>query len=250
MKLIDSHAHLSSFDNIEQVLLKANKNKVKKIIAVSTNLTTSLKTLELSEKHPRIIYAALGIHPNQVEEAQPQKVLDLISSKIGKITAIGEIGLDYSRTKDMQVINKQQKIYRKLLGLAKENNITASIHSRMAHEDAYNMAAKYGPDKAVFHWFDGPSEILENILKENYFISVTPAIETSKKIQSLIKKTPLKRILIETDSPVYMRKYKRTAEPSDVTLTAKSLASLKGCSLEKVAEETSRNAEYIFDLNI
>ena len=57
------------------------------------------------------------------------------------------------------------------------------------------------------------------------------------------------RILIETDSPVYMRKYKRTAEPSDVTLTAKSLASLKGCSLEKVAEETSRNAEYIFDLN-
>ncbi len=249
MKLIDSHAHLSSFDNIEQVLLKANKNKVKKIIAVSTNLTTSLKTLELSENHPKIIYAALGIHPNQVEEAQPQKVLNLISSKIGKITSIGEIGLDYSRTKDMQVINKQQKIYRKLLGLAKENNITVSIHSRMAHKEAYNMAVKYGPDKAVFHWFDGPSEILENILKENYYISVTPAIETSKKIQSLIKKTPLKRILIETDSPVYMRKYKRNAEPSDARLTAKSLASLKGCSLEKVAKETSRNAEYLFDLN-
>jgi TatD DNase family protein len=189
MKFIDSHAHLSSFNNIQDVIKKADNINVRKIVAVSTELQSCIKTLEMARIYPKKIYPTLGIHPSQIDETSPEEVSSLLSKNLRKIVAVGEIGLDYSRTKEKEIQVKQHKTYINLLKLAKTHRKTASVHSRMAYTDAFELAVKYGPKKIVFHWYDGPIEILEKILEEGYFISATPAVETSKNHENVAKVT-------------------------------------------------------------
>jgi TatD DNase family protein len=61
---------------------------------------------------------------------------------------------------------------------------------------------------------------------------------------------PLDRCLIETDSP-YLAPvpYRgKTNSPAYVPYVAKQLAELKGCTVEEVAAQTSRNFEALFRL--
>jgi Tat protein secretion system quality control protein TatD with DNase activity len=53
--------------------------------------------------------------------------------------------------------------------------------------------------------------------------------------------------MVETDSPVYIRSQQRQSEPSDVLLTIRHLALLKGLSEEETAEATTANAETLFN---
>jgi TatD DNase family protein len=248
MKLIDSHVHISKFDNID-VIKRAKNNGVEKIIGVSTNLDSSINTLEWAEKFPDFIYPAIGIHPNNIHETTLELLTELIKENIDKIVAIGEIGLDYKWVDEMETREKQKKIFEKRLNLSKEYELPVSVHSRMAYRDALDLAVKNGSENIIFHWYDGPLDILDEILEKGYLISTTPTIEISDTHTAVIQETPLNRLLMETDSPVYIRKYKKTAEPADVTITAKALAKIKNKKIKEIAETTFNNAKKIFSIN-
>ena len=64
--IIDSHAHLYSFDNIDSVISEAENNKVDTIISISTDLESSQMNIQISEKYSNV-YCAVGIHPCDVE---------------------------------------------------------------------------------------------------------------------------------------------------------------------------------------
>ncbi len=72
----------------------------------SMNLQTSRRSLELAQQYSGIVYAALGIHPwnvNNLAENELQETIDLISEnrKNKTLVAIGEIGLDHKIHCDM-----------------------------------------------------------------------------------------------------------------------------------------------------
>jgi TatD DNase family protein len=100
--------------------------------------------------------------------------------------------------------------------------------------------------KAIFHWFSGPIEVLAKVLGHGYFISATPAAAYSEKHQRAIARTPLENLLLETDSPVEYEG--KAAEPADVCKTLEAVAKIKGAKREEVAEITTRNALVFFDL--
>jgi TatD DNase family protein len=69
--LIDTHAHLDfpEFANdLEDVLRRAEQAKVNRIITIGTSVESSRQAIELAQKYPAI-YAAIGVHPSQVDEA-------------------------------------------------------------------------------------------------------------------------------------------------------------------------------------
>jgi len=69
--LIDSHAHLEmrEFDSDrEEVIKRSGEAGVDFIITVGINLEFSLKAVNLAQKHENI-YAAIGIHPHDVANA-------------------------------------------------------------------------------------------------------------------------------------------------------------------------------------
>jgi TatD DNase family protein len=166
--------------------------------------------------------------------------------------AIGEIGLDYSYSSanNKKLRMKQRDIYTKLLKIARTYSMPVSIHSRSAYKDSLNLLLEYGPKKAVFHWYDGPLHILKEILKSDFYISATPATVYSKGLRTALAKAPLDQILLETDSPVFLRNENRMSEPIDLGVTLRALAKLKNASEEYVAEVIKRNTENLFHLSL
>lgn len=251
MDIVDTHAHLSEFQDEEGVTGRAKKAGITAIVAVGANHEANQKTLWWAERNPRYVYPAIGIHPTEWAGDDVPTSLDFIRERIDGCVAVGEIGLDYwyrDARKNEDIRNKQRSIYIEQLRIAKEWEKPASIHGRGAWRDVLDLAIAHGPETIVFHWYSGPMEVLSELLDRGYYISATPAAEYSKDHRAALEEAPLERIVIETDSPVYMRNRKRNSEPADTVVTLQALSRLKEISEEKVSRITTGNARKIFKL--
>ncbi len=233
----------------EGVVRRAMDIGIEAIVSVGANLETSVATIEWAEDYPRYIYPAIGIHPTEWANDDIPTTIKYIEGKIADVVAVGEIGLDYwnaGARKDRGVREKQRQIYVDLLKMAKEHCRPVSIHGRGSWRDALDLALLHGPDQAVFHWYSGPLDILAEILDHGYYISATPSAEYSRDHRAALASAPLERIMIETDSPVYLRNRGKPSEPADITITVNALARLKDTTEEDIASVTARNAKLFF----
>lgn len=249
--LIDTHAHLSDLKDRDGVVKRARDAGVDAIIAVSANLRTCKATLQWAEAFPGYIYPALGIHPTEWTKEDIPATLQFIEEKLEGCVAVGEIGLDYwdrEARKNRDFRERQRQIYIEQLHLAREYGKPASVHGRGSWRDALDLAHQHGPDQIVFHWYSGSLDILRELLDFGYVISATPASEFSKHHRTALAEAPLENIVVETDSPVYLRNRDRTSEPSDLLITIGALAELKETSEKEVANVTTRNAEALFNI--
>ena len=251
MDIVDTHAHLSEFQDEEGVTGRAKKAGLTAIVAVGAKHEANEKTLLWAERNPRYVNPAIGIHPTEWAGDDVPTSLNFIRERIDGCVAVGEIGLDYwyrDARKNEDIRDKQRSIYIEQLRIAKEWEKPASIHGRGAWKDVLDLAIAHGPETIVFHWYSGPKEILSELLDRGYYISATPAAEYSKDHRAALEEAPLERIVIETDSPVYMRNRKRNSEPADTVVTLQALSRLKEISEETVARITTGNARKIFKL--
>ena len=137
-----------------------------------------------------------------------------------------------------------------IIELAKKKDLPALIHTRGTWREAFEIAKETGIKKAVFHWYSGPVDVLEDILNEGYFVSASPSVAYSPESRRSMEIAPVEQTLIETDSPVY---YKHcdgglAAEPKDVFCTLKHYAMLKQRDAQELAEILNGNAEKVFGL--
>jgi len=254
-KLIDTHAHLDELKNLDSMLEEAKKTGVIAIVAVGSNHQSNIKTLQISQKHRRFVYPALGLHPWELADLRTVEIDDnlrFIEQNIASAIAVGEIGLDYDK-RVLKVASKelQQEVLGRLLNIARKYNKPAIIHSRYAWKDALHLIQEVGMDKAVFHWFTGFSGVLRDIIDGGYFISATPAAEYHEEHRRAVKEAPLTRLLLETDCPVtYGREARYESRPADILRGLKSVSQLKDIDEVTVAEQTTRNAINFFSLNI
>ena len=253
-KLVDAHAHLEEIEDLDAALKRAKKVGVSAVITAGSNYESSKWALRQSAKRrnsdPKV-YAVLGIHPWNLDSSEVDLTLGFIRKNIDKAVGVGEIGLDYwlkDARKDAGKRELQKRVFKSLLEIAKEHGKPAVIHSRGAWKDCFDLVREAKIEKAVFHWFTGPLDVLENLLKENYLVSATPAAAYSKELQRTIQNTPLRSILLETDSPVSYRG--KTSEPADVITTLNEVAALKSLERETVAKQTTQNASNLFGIKV
>ena len=241
--LIDTHAHLNAVKQIDRVIQTAVSVGVKQIVAVGMDLTSNKKTIELAERYPQTVVPAIGYHPWMIAPAAVDETLAFIENNLGCCVALGEVGLDYK----VKVKKKlQQEVFAAVLKIAAETQKPVIVHSRFSYERSFQMVSSMGIAKAVFHWYSGPLDILERIIKKGYYISATPALLYSSFHQAAVKKAPLERILAETDSPVdYQGKI---SEPAHLVDTLKALSREKERPLSEVAVITAENARRFFGL--
>jgi len=270
--LIDTHCHLNfkAFEGrVKQIIQRAKKAGVEKIIIPGTNLETSRKTVELAQKYDQV-YAAIGIHPHHAKEITNYKLQitnelkKLAKSK--KVVAIGECGLDYhqyQKTKyddykiDEDFKNQQKEVFEMQIDLAKKANLPLIIHNREASKDILSLLTDHHSlltNSCVLHCFQGEDNLLDWILENNFYIGITGIVTYNKKMQAVVRKTPLKNILIETDSPYLMpepiKKTKKWPnEPKNVKIVAKRIAKIKGDSFLEITNQTTNNAVKLFKLS-
>jgi TatD DNase family protein len=251
-KLIDTHAHLDEIENLVLAIAQAKEAGVITIIAVGQDLASNSKTLKIAASYPAFVCPALGYHPWGIIETELEVNLEFIRSNIAKATAVGEVGLDYhKRIRAVADKELQKRALTELLKIAKEYDKPALIHSRYAWRDAYDLVKEVGLNKAVFHWYTGTSSVLRDIIDSGYYISVTPAVEYHEEHRRAVKETPLKQLLLETDSPVTYargREDEFKSSPSDVVRSLRGAAALKGLSEAEIAVRTTENARRLFGL--
>jgi len=254
-KLIDTHAHLDELKNLDLMLEEAKKAGVIAIVAVGSNHQSNIKTLEISQKHCRFVYPALGLHPWELGNLGTFEIDDnlrFIEQNIASAVAVGEIGLDYDK-RVLKVASKelQKEVLGRLLNIAVQYAKPAVIHSRYAWKDALCLIQDIGIGKAVFHWFTGFSSVLRGIIDDGYFVSATPAVEYHEEHRRAVREAPLQRLLLETDCPVtYGRAARYESKPADVLRDLEAVSQLKGIDETEIAEQTTRNAINFFSLDI
>jgi TatD DNase family protein len=281
MRLIDTHAHLNfkAFNkDWDQVIQKSLQNNLE-IINVGTNYQTSKKTIEIAEQYKTGIYSAIGLHPIHLkngfikfktdpeegdfvingEDFNKEKYRQLAQSK--KVKAVGEIGLDYyyapESEKELELLKiKQKQVLLEQIELAQELDLPIIFHCRKAHQDLIKILKDFRPEAAssfgkrgVIHCFTGKWREAQKYLEMGFFLGFNGII-FKLNLDKVIQKTPLERILIETDAP-YLTPPEAGVErnePLFVKYVAEKIAKIKGVDYNEIAEITTQNARNLFQI--
>lgn len=258
MRLVDAHIHLSDqeYSGItDEIVAEAQSSNVVALVSNSMNLETSVNSLKLADKHPRIVYAALGIHPwniSALSEDELQQTLTLISEhrQNKNMVAIGEIGLDY---KYMAAWEKQLKVFDEMLKAAEKLDLPVIIHSRGTTAQIVDMLPTYNLKKVLLHWFSNPISALTKAIERGYFITEGAPTAYSNGIRDVVRRVPLANLLTETDGPVRFFKQpfngKRTT-PAFIPIVVKAIAEIKKLDVEDVADQIAKNFEEFFRVKL
>lgn len=280
--LIDTHAHINFSDfkeDADEVIRRALDNDTGMVL-VGADYKTSTRALNYANKYQKGVYAAVGLHPVHLASGHLSNSGDEGNydfsirseefyydnyeklAKFEKVVAIGEIGLDYyhlpANEDHKTVKERQQAILLQQLLLARQLDLPVIIHCRQAHDDLLTLLQEFRKVYAslipsdrpwgVLHCFSGDEDLAWKYFNLGLIISFTGLITFSKTWDSLIRKVPIDRIMIETDSP-YMtpEPYRgQRNEPVLVQYVAQRIAEIKNMKVERVAEITTETARKFF----
>lgn len=246
-RLVDSHAHLEELGDLGSAIERAKQSGVVAIVAVGSDYESNHQVLEIAGKYQGFVHPALGLHPGRLNEdlLSLERHLQFIEDNLSVAVAVGEVGLDYhKRVVGAAGKDLQQKVLGTILALAKRCGKPAIIHSRYAWRDSFELTKKASLEKAIFHWYTGPTNVLREILEQGHFVSATLAVEYHEEHRRAVKEVPLENLLLETDCPVVYQGHQ--AEPADVSRALQATAEMKGLSPDFVAEKTTENALRLF----
>jgi TatD DNase family protein len=261
---VDSHAHLDGkqFDvDREQVIARARDAGVATILAIGNgDGPGSLDCgIRLAAKYD-FMYATIGIHPHEAEQAKPSDFDELAAlAKSPKVIAWGEIGLDYFYDHSPRDI--QQQVFLKQMELAKAANLPIIIHCRPsdgsenAWEDCLRLIQHNWTTTGlggILHCFTGTWQHAKWALDLNFMISFAGNVTFPKaqSIRDVAKEVPIDRMLIETDCPYLApipHRGKRN-EPAFVTETARKIGEIRSLSAEEIGTQTANNFYRFFSL--
>ena len=250
--IFDTHAHYndSAFDNDRETLLASHPGAgICALINCGTDIPSSRLSLALAEKYS-YIYAACGVHPEEVEKAYDGYLADLrVLLAHKKCAAVGEIGLDYHYTADNKELQKQ--IFREQIMLANELSLPVIVHDREAHGDTLEILKELRP-QGVLHCFSGSRETMREVVSLGMYIGLGGAVtfKNAKKPLEVAAAVPEDRLLVETDCP-YMAPVPYRGKRNDSTLipyAAEVIANARGTAAEHILEVTKANAQRLFGL--
>ena len=191
-----------------------------------------------------------------------------------KCSAIGECGLNYNRSRFSDK-ETQMKHFPLHFGLAEKFKLPMYLHSVNSEGDFTRMVKenRHRFSDGVVHSFIGNEEELNAIIDMGLYISINGCSLRTPEQLEIIKKIPIDRIMLETDSPfceirnLYASKeFVKTKipyvgikkdwnkdsmvwgrnEPCKIIQVAEAVAAIKGVSEEELASVVYENSSKIF----
>ena len=256
--MIDSHCHLDRLkipqgETLDDSLDRAAEEGVDGFLNVCIDLENFDEVLRIANSDNRI-YASVGVHPNEMEMAEPTLEDLLQRAENLKVVAIGETGLDYHYVTDAEKLEQQRNRFRTHISAAKECNKPLIIHTREAREDTIRIMREEGVEQCggVMHCFTENWEMASQALDLGFYVSFSGIItfNSAAKLREVVKQVPQDRLLIETDSP-YLAPVPYRGKPNQpayVRQVAEKVAELRGWSIEEVDRITTENFQRLFRL--
>ncbi|MBT4988989.1 MAG: TatD family hydrolase [Rickettsiales bacterium] len=253
--LVDSHCHLNSknlINNLAEVLSNASEAEVKYMLTVCTKIEEFPEILTIAENHQNIS-CSIGIHPSEADNFSP-KDIEFIQKHLTnkKVVAIGETGLDYYYQNSVKAAQKES--FAAHINLSQSSHLPIIIHTREAEKDTADMltsAMKEQSFSGVMHCFTSSYDLAKASLDLGMYISISGIVtfKNADDLRETVKKIPLDRLLIETDSPYLapIPKRGKTNEPAFVKYVAEFLANYLNMDYEEFCEITSNNLFRLFN---
>jgi TatD DNase family protein len=272
----DTHVHF--FDNADlenssiAIVHRAIASGVDRMIAVGGSAVLNSQAIETAKMFRNNIRAAIGFdrdiaahlpkEHSKRQTADAEALVTEIESEMSRgnvngvtMAAIGEIGLDFHYAPG--IAEAQIALFKEQLALAARLGMPVIIHSRDADEatlaELRRHAANWTGESdriGVLHCFTRTEEVAAQLLEMGFYISYSGIVtfRNAAALRETIRLIPDDRLLIETDSPYLAPVPHRgtRCEPMYVRHVAETLAMQRGCSLEHLAELTSKNAGRLF----
>ncbi len=259
---IDTHCHLTFkqyHDDLPTVIGNAKRANVKQFIVPGVDDLSNRLAVELAQRYPGVVFAAVGFHPYEASHTPDVSVLERflrysIDETRNPIIAIGECGLDYHLYKGERAEGKKQVqriLFEEHLRLALQHNLPLTMHCREAFDDFFTVLDSLpAMPRGVIHCFSGGLQDLRMALSRGLFIGVDGNITYSSHLQTVIPHIPLAHLLLETDAPYLTPAPHRGSrnEPKYIPLIAKTVARLHGVTPQEVQKHTTANARRLFVL--
>lgn len=255
--LVDSHCHLDRINlepyegELAGAVAAAVERGVERMLCIGIDMDNAPQVIDIAERFPNI-YASVGVHPLDISDSLCAEETLLALADHPRVVAIGETGLDYYYSRENADAQRQSFIrHLRVSGLCGKPVI---VHTREARDDTLSLINEHGSrDVAgVLHCFTESWEMAEAAIAMGYYISFSGIItfKNAEALREVVRKVPMERLLVETDSPylapVPYRGKKN--EPKFVVEVAECVAELKGLSLAEVARHTTGNFDRLFGL--
>tara|TARA_B100000579_G_C22777758_1_gene827548 strand:+ start:422 stop:1213 length:792 start_codon:yes stop_codon:yes gene_type:complete len=255
--IIDSHCHIvfSSFDeDREKVAQRWRSQGVKALLHACVEPSEIPAIKLLADKFQEMRYS-VGVHPLDVHHwhAETLDVLKKAACEDSRVVAIGELGLDLFKAKNL---NEQLSILLPQLNLAAELDLPVIVHCRDAAEEMHEVFSNLSDDghcpRGVMHCWSGNVIQMRKFLDLGFYISFSGNVtyKNATDIHDCAKEVPSSKFLVETDSPFLSpvpHRGKRN-EPSFVKHVVEKISELRGESFSQIAEKTTHNARELFGL--
>jgi TatD DNase family protein len=257
---VDSHCHLTFPElagRLPEIRAAMATQGVDRALCICTTVEEFTLVHAMALAHANF-WSTVGVHPDNEGVREPTLADLLERAALPKVVAIGETGLDYYRLNGRSVneMEWQRRRFRTHIRASRETGLPLVVHTRSASVDTLAILREEGIGPVgdrlagVFHCFTETMEVARAALELGFMVSFSGILtfKNARELREVAAFVPQDRLLIETDSP-YLAPvpYRgKVNDPSLVPWVARELARLRDCSVNVIAEATSRNFERLF----
>lgn len=261
--MIDTHFHGLIMNNKEinsrKVLKEAFASGLEFAIDIGTQMDDIDERFKLLSGFNNILFAA-GNYPSEVEKysvqnltASLEKVIKEKNSKGNKdsrISAIGEIGLDWYWNYGTKKL--QMELFEAQIELANKYKLPIFIHNREADKEIIEILKIRPPAVGgILHCFSSDYHAAANFLDLGLSISFAGNVTYKKNtnLREVAAQIPEESIFIETDSP-YLSPQKvrgKINHPGHIGFTYETVAECRNISIEKLILTVKDNFRRLFN---
>lgn len=244
--IFETHAHYddAKFDTDREMLLADLPQRgISPVINVGSSIATTKTTLSLAQEYP-FLYAAVGVHPSDVDDLNEDTYAWLRQqTTLQKTVAVGEIGLDYYWTEPDH--ETQKKWFLRQLDLAREIRKPVIIHSRDAAKDTVDLMTEARAEEigGVIHCYSYTKETAKIFLDMGFYFGIGGVLtfKNAKKLKEAVEYIPMDRIVLETDCPYLAPEPNRGKRNSSLNIPYVIAAMAQ---IKRITEEEVRKAAW------
>lgn len=254
--IFETHAHYddAKFDTDREMLLaELPQRGISPVINVGSSIATTKTTLSLAQEYP-FLYAAVGVHPSDVDDLNEDTYAWLRQqTTLQKTVAVGEIGLDYYWPEPDH--ETQKKWFLRQLDLAREIRKPVIIHSRDAAKDTVDLMTEARAEEigGVIHCYSYTKETAKIFLDMGFYFGIGGVLtfKNAKKLKEAVEYIPMDRIVLETDCPYLAPEPNRGKRNSSLNIpyVIAAMAQIKEITEEEVRKAAWDNSLKLYRMD-
>lgn len=249
----DSHCHLNYLKldkyqgDIKKALQVAREANVHRILSIMCNLNEYDDIVQIIQQKVDglTLGMSVGVHPCETLTMLQSATVETLTKMANQtnVWAIGETGLDYYHS--TQYIDEQKSSFARHIHVSQLLKKPIIVHTRQARNDTIDILTAEKAEHGIMHCFTEDYAMAKKALDLGFYISFSGIVtfKTATELQTVARKIPKDRVLIETDSP-YLAPVPQRGKPNEpayVPYVAKFLAELYQMPIEDFAKLTEDN---------